>query len=286
MVDGAIAFLRRDVDALTRCAEEAASLRSPPADYCARLFSVLGASVARRRPSNVQTLSAQLDRRALSAPLPATRSVRPGARRRGLVGRRPLAAAPRRARFSTARGAPPTLDRLFLEWQHAARCVIATSNARRRVVSIMSARGSSRPGAGGVLTCISFTRFRSCSRSCRTRKTISPRSWPSVPGFDEKVARTPSPFSNPERGIVSGDGWSAVDTRNSARRRGRSGRVCQSSDGDISLFEVCDTPGRDDRSHRGSRTRRSTRRTGRRRRTRRRRSVVRPFGRASTSSGQ
>ncbi len=233
VVDGAIAFLRRDVNALTRCAEEAASLRSPPADYCARLFSVLGASVA-RDGRHVQTLLAHLGRRASVPRCP--RLVRFGralaVEACSVAG---LSPPPPDARGS--RRAPahlPTLDRLFLEWQHAAS--VGDRDLERQAASRLNHVGARvvetwRWGSPDMHLVHAIPVLLQVVQDAEDDLTalVAIGAWIRREGGAHAVA-----FFDPERAIVAGDGWSAVDT---AELRpddaDEVGRVVQASDGGV-----------------------------------------------------
>jgi DNA-binding NtrC family response regulator len=233
MVDGAIAFLRRDLGGLTRCADEAGSLRSPPGGFCERLFSVLAAAVA-REVEHVRSRSAQLERpaRALACP----RLVRLGralaVEAWSVAGLSPPSAAALDS--GGAWSSLPALDRLFLEWQRAA-------HARDRDVERQAAIQLSRIGARIVETwrwgCPDMHLVHAIPVLLQVVQDaeddlatlVATCDWIRREGGADAVA-----FLDPDRIVVSADGWEAADTTE-LRVEGADerGRVCQSSAANI-----------------------------------------------------
>jgi DNA-binding NtrC family response regulator len=211
MVDGAIAFLRRDVDALTRCAEQAAARRSPRADYCELLLSVLVASVARDRGRVLSRLE-QLERRARLARCP--RLVRFG---RALVAEAcAVAGLPTPSTDAhgarSVRASLPRLDKLFFEWQHAAsvrdvdvehRAADRLSHVGARVVEIW------RWGCPDMHLVHAIPVLLQAVQDAEDdlAALVAIGAWIRREGDAHAVA-----FFDSDRAIVSGDGWRDVDS--------------------------------------------------------------------------
>jgi DNA-binding NtrC family response regulator len=233
MVDGAIAFLRRDLGGLTRCIGEAWSLRSPPGEFCGLLFSVLAAAVA-REVEHVRSRSAQLERpaRALACPRLARLGRALAVEAWSVAGLSPPPAAVLGSR--DAWPSPPALDRLFLEWQLAAR-------DGDRDVERQASIHLSRIGARIVETwrwgCPDMHLVHAIPVLLQVVQDaeddlatlVATCDWIRREGGADAVA-----FLDPDRIVVSADGWEAADTTE-LRVEGADerGRVCQSSAGNV-----------------------------------------------------
>jgi DNA-binding NtrC family response regulator len=210
MVAGAIAFIRRDANELSRCATEAAELRSLHGGFCEQLFSMLHASLTRdcRRARDLFTA---LERRAQSVACP--RLIRLG---RALATEAlvvsgfsppvvPLTGCQASARM-------PALDRLFLDWQRAVAM-------RERELEQKSAVHLARAGARVVETwrwgCSDMQLVHAIPILLQVVQDAeddlatlaAAGSWIRREAGADAVA-----FLDPDRAVVFGDGWTTGDT--------------------------------------------------------------------------
>ena len=117
MVDGAMAFVRRDTAGLVRVRSESGSVGAVAASFCEPLFALLGAALV-RDSARVQSFSATVCCR-----VPAVRCLRLVRLARALmVEAHVLSGLPPPATVLCLRstGRVPPFDRLFLDWQSAA----------------------------------------------------------------------------------------------------------------------------------------------------------------------